>query len=34
MDDYLAKPAGLPEIRAMLEKWLPADPDQEIESAL
>ena len=34
MDDYLAKPAGLPEIRAMLEKWLPADPDQENESAL
>ena len=34
MDDYLAKPAGLPEIRAMLEKWLPADPDQEIESVL
>ncbi len=34
MDDYLAKPAGLPQIRAMLEKWLPADPDQEIESVL
>jgi len=33
MDDYLAKPAGLAEIRAMLDKWLPADPDQETESA-
>ena len=26
MNDYLTKPAGIAEVKAVLEKWLPVDP--------
>jgi len=27
MDDYLSKPAGLPQIKAVFERWLPPEPN-------